>query len=215
MVSNQRRLPRLNTKQVFLLTVIFSPAQSFSSAENRFNSYLVVDGLSQSLFTTEIFFRGLHRDVAQQKLNLFQLAPGAVAEAGTRSSKVMRREFYDSNLCALYPANAGCEIGAQQSRICCFICQPSYGCQPDVDGPCSQVTIFEIKSVTEDDRLVERQSRSGAIPSHKLIDRMPITALRFERSQAYDHGDLGMLQIGKAELCFQSGIPALEFALHG
>jgi len=24
--------------------------------------------------------------------------PGAVAEAGTRSSKVMRREFYDSNL---------------------------------------------------------------------------------------------------------------------
>jgi hypothetical protein len=36
--------------------------------------------------------------VPQQKLNLFQLAPSAVAEAGTRSSKVMRREFYDSNL---------------------------------------------------------------------------------------------------------------------
>lgn len=43
-----------------------------------FNSDLVVDGLSQSLFTAEIFFSGLHRDVAQQKLNLFQLAPGAV-----------------------------------------------------------------------------------------------------------------------------------------
>src|SRR6266849_3877960 len=98
MVSNQRRLPRLNTKQVFLLGGIFRPAQSFSSAENRFNSYLVVDGLSQSLFTAEIFLRGLHRDVAQQKLNLFQLAPGAVAEAGTRSSKVMRHEFYNSNL---------------------------------------------------------------------------------------------------------------------
>jgi hypothetical protein len=24
-----------------------------------------------------------------------------------------------------------------------------------------------------------------------------------------------MLQVGKAELCFQSGMPALEFALHG
>src|SRR5260221_7249005 len=92
---------------------------------------------------------------------------------------------------------------------------PSYGCQPDVDGPCSQVAIFEMKSVTENDRLVKRQSRSGAIPSHKLIDRMPITALRFERPQAYDHGDLGILQIGKAELCFQSGMPAFEFALHG
>ena len=63
-----------------------------------FNSDLVVDGLSQSLFTAEIFFSCLHRDVAQQKLNLFQLASGAVAEAGTRSSKVMGREFYDSNL---------------------------------------------------------------------------------------------------------------------
>jgi DNA-binding IclR family transcriptional regulator len=62
------------------------------------------------------------------------------------------------------------------------------------------VTIFEIKSVTEDDRFVERESRGGAIPRHKLIDRMPITALRFERSQAYDHGDLGVLQIGNSEL---------------
>jgi hypothetical protein len=39
--------------------------------------------------------------------------------------------------------------------------------------------------------------------------------LRFERPQAYDHSDFGVLQIGKAELCFQSGTPALEFALHG
>src|SRR5258708_18918692 len=96
-------------------------------------------------------------------------------------------------LCALYAANAGREVGAQQSRICCFICQPSYGCQPDVDGPCSQVAIFEMKSVTENDRLAKRQSRSGAIPSHKLIDPMPITALPFVRPQAYAHADLGIL----------------------
>ena len=63
----------------------------------RFNSNLVVHGLSQSLFTTEIFLSGLHRDVAQQKLNLFQLAPGAMAKPSTRLSKVMGREFYDSN----------------------------------------------------------------------------------------------------------------------
>jgi hypothetical protein len=35
------------------------------------------------MFAAEIFFSGLHGDVAQQKLNLFQLAPGAVAEART------------------------------------------------------------------------------------------------------------------------------------
>jgi len=58
-----------------------------------FNPYLVVDGLSQSLFAAEIFLSGLHRDVAQQKLNLFQLAPSTVAEASTRPSKVVWREF--------------------------------------------------------------------------------------------------------------------------
>jgi len=73
----------------------------------------------------------------------------------------------------------------------------------------------EMKSVTENDRLVERQSRSGAIPSHKLIDQVPMAALRFERPQAYDHSDLGVLQIGKTKLCFQPSMPALEFALHG
>jgi hypothetical protein len=50
-------------------------------------------------------------------------------------------------------------------------------------------SIFEMKSVTENDRLVERHSRSGAIPRHKLVDRVPIAALRFERPQAYDHSD--------------------------
>ncbi|MEY2395529.1 MAG: hypothetical protein QOF94_1874, partial [Acidobacteriaceae bacterium] len=40
---------------------------------------------------------GLHRNVAQQELNLFQFTPGAVAETSTRPSKVMRREFYNSN----------------------------------------------------------------------------------------------------------------------
>jgi len=63
-----------------------------------FNSDLVVDGLSQSLFAAQIFLRGLDRDMAQQKLNLFQLAAGAMAKTGARSSKVMRRESYDSNL---------------------------------------------------------------------------------------------------------------------
>ncbi len=70
----------------------------FEASRAGLDSDLVVYGLSQSLFTTEIFFSGLHRDVAQQKLNLFQLAPRAVAEAGTRSSKITGREFYNSYL---------------------------------------------------------------------------------------------------------------------
>ena len=62
-------------------------------SRDGFNSDLVVHGLSQSLFASEILFRGLNRDVAQQKLDLLQLAPRAVAETSTRPSKVMGREL--------------------------------------------------------------------------------------------------------------------------
>jgi hypothetical protein len=68
---------------------------AFKALRARFNSDLVVYGLSQSLFASKILFRGLNRDVAEQKLDLFQLAPGAVAETSTRPSKVMGREFYE------------------------------------------------------------------------------------------------------------------------
>ena len=54
---------------------------------------LIVHRLPQSLFTAEIFFSGLYRDVPQKKLNLFQLTSSAVAETGTRPSQIMRREF--------------------------------------------------------------------------------------------------------------------------
>jgi hypothetical protein len=67
-------------------------------SRDGFNSNLVVHGLSQSLFAPEILFRGLNRGVAQQKLDLFQLTPGAVTETGTRPSKVMGCKFYDSDL---------------------------------------------------------------------------------------------------------------------
>src|ERR1700730_18133391 len=69
------------------------PDMWFWVSRDRFNSNLVVHGFSQSLFAAEIFFSGLHRDVAQQKLNLFQFAPSTVAETSARSSKVVWREF--------------------------------------------------------------------------------------------------------------------------
>jgi hypothetical protein len=53
---------------------------------SRFNSDLVVDRLSQSLLAAEVFLSSLHRDVAQQKLNLFQFASGAMAETSARPS---------------------------------------------------------------------------------------------------------------------------------
>jgi hypothetical protein len=81
--------------------------------------------------------------VAQQKLDLFQLAPGAVAEAGTRSSQVMRREFYDSNLACVplddMPHHLFGHFGApNRSRPADATKYPTVGnsrrCEPIVDG---------------------------------------------------------------------------------
>jgi len=62
------------------------------------NSDLVVHCFSQTLLTAKIFFSGLHGHMAQQELNLLEFASRRVAQTGTGSSEVMRREFQDSDL---------------------------------------------------------------------------------------------------------------------
>lgn len=64
----------------------------------RLDSDLAVHGRSDPLCAAEITLGGLHRDVAEEKLNLFQLAPSGAAEAGTTSPEIMGREPADANL---------------------------------------------------------------------------------------------------------------------
>ena len=71
----------------------------------RFDSDLVVDCLSQALLTAKIFFRSLHRDVAQKELNLFQFAASTVTQPSARPSKVVRRKFQESSLPCVLPNN--------------------------------------------------------------------------------------------------------------
>jgi hypothetical protein len=59
-----------------------------------FDADLIVDCLSQALFTSQILFGGLYRDVAQKKLNLFYLATSAVAQSGAGPTEVMRCQCY-------------------------------------------------------------------------------------------------------------------------
>jgi hypothetical protein len=46
--------------------------------------------MAQVLLTTQIPLRGLHRDMGEQELNLFQLAAAGVAQLGARPAQVMR-----------------------------------------------------------------------------------------------------------------------------
>jgi hypothetical protein len=58
------------------------------------------------------------------------------------------------SLCAFHSTNAGSEVGAQQSRIGGFVGKAPYGSKPDVNGSCSEMSIFKVKSITENDRPV-------------------------------------------------------------
>ena len=57
----------------------------------RLYSDFVVDGTLNPLFTTEISFGGLNRDVTEQKLDLLQFASGGVAKPCTGSAEIVGR----------------------------------------------------------------------------------------------------------------------------
>jgi hypothetical protein len=52
----------------------------------------------QLLLAAEVALSGLHRYVAEQKLNLFQFSASEIAQPGAGSSKVVGRQLGDSNL---------------------------------------------------------------------------------------------------------------------
>jgi len=52
--------------------------------------------VTEILFATEIAFRCLHRCVAQQELNLLQLASAAVAQLRTGSPQIVRRDMFQA-----------------------------------------------------------------------------------------------------------------------
>jgi|GraSoi2013_115cm_1033766.scaffolds.fasta_scaffold108679_2 hypothetical protein len=59
-----------------------------SSRRSRLETDSIIDRGSNPLLTAEIAFSGLNRNVTQEELNLFQLAPSGVAEPSTSSAQV-------------------------------------------------------------------------------------------------------------------------------
>lgn len=53
--------------------------------------HTVVDGLNEILFGTEIAFGGLNRGMAEQELDLFQVAAGFATEFGAGAAQVIHR----------------------------------------------------------------------------------------------------------------------------
>ena len=49
--------------------------------------------MPESLFATQVFFRRLHRNMTEQKLDLLQFTSRIMAEASARPSEIMWRQF--------------------------------------------------------------------------------------------------------------------------
>jgi hypothetical protein len=77
-------------------------------------------------------------------------------------------------LCSLHAANAGRQLGTQQTGISSLICQSPHGGQSQVNNGRSQVTGFQLQLVTEDDGPVEGQSGLRTVPSDEIVDCEPV-----------------------------------------
>jgi hypothetical protein len=77
----------------------FRQPDSFISAvldrtsNKRSERKTVVHGVPKVLLAAQITFRGLHRCVSEQELNLLQFAASAVAKSSARPSEVMWRQL--------------------------------------------------------------------------------------------------------------------------
>lgn len=68
----------------------------------RFQPDLVVDGVVETLFASQVPLRRLHRDVSQKKLNLLQFTTSLMTKAGASPAKVVRGERRNlTGLCSL------------------------------------------------------------------------------------------------------------------
>jgi len=61
------------------------------SGQIRLDPKGIVDGIPQPLRASQVTFRGLNADVAEQELNLFKLPARVMTQTGARTTKIVRR----------------------------------------------------------------------------------------------------------------------------
>src|ERR1700678_2397001 len=173
----------------------------------RFNSDLVVDSLPQPLFTAEVFFSGLYRDVAQKELDLFQLTSSAVAETGARSSEIMWREFRDSQfLCVFLYDVPNHFLGYLRTPYCPFPADTSEQfalsdvsrIHPFVDG---SLHPFRHRNRTDVSGLSNEVNNGPVIFAALNVVKRQIDQLSSTQSTAEQHGKDGTIPLSFQRVC--------------
>lgn len=88
----------------------------------------VIDCFFKLLPTSDVPFGCLHRRVAQEKLNLFEFSPSAMAEAGACTTKIVGRKMIDADSVGILfyrgPNNIGSDSKTQFGPV--FPNSPEY-----------------------------------------------------------------------------------------
>ena len=71
--------------------IVGCTSRCYIAGSPGFDAEFVVDRYSQMLPAANIALGGLHRDMPEEKLDLFKLASGIMAEPRTGPSQIMRR----------------------------------------------------------------------------------------------------------------------------
>ena len=64
----------------------------------RFNPYPVIHGIPDLLLAPKIALRRLYRYMPKKELDLFEFATRDMAETGTRATKIVRRQLFETSL---------------------------------------------------------------------------------------------------------------------
>jgi hypothetical protein len=74
-------------------------------------------------------------------------------------------------------ADAGGKFWTEQARISCLIRHTPDRGQPQVDGCWSEVPLFQVDSVSKDNRAIESESWLRAVPINEFVDRVIVRSL--------------------------------------
>jgi hypothetical protein len=76
--------------------------------------------------------------------------------------------------------DSGCQFGAQQTGVGCFVGQPAHSCKSDVDSTRSEAALLQVKPIPQDHGFIECQPWLRTIPGDEFINGMLIPSPREE-----------------------------------
>jgi hypothetical protein len=97
---------------------------------------------------------------------------------------------------ALDSTDAGGKFWAEQAGISCLVRHTPDRGQAEVDRCWREVPLFQMDSVSKNNRAVESESWFRAVPVDELVYRVIVRSLAAIRSQAVQYGGLGLSEIG-------------------